>query len=86
MTDSKTTSRNWYITVVCIPLFFIAVWFAIAAWSIDFEGPLPFEPIIRLVLSLVFAYSAYKLARVIKRGYLNVRLKDIARDFFAGIQ
>ena len=64
----------------------IALWFTIAAWFITFEGPIPFEPVVRLILSLIFAYSTYKLAVVIKRGYLKVRMRDIARDFFGGIQ
>lgn len=86
MTDSTPTSRNWPVTLTCVPLLLIAIWFTIAAWFITFEGPIPFEPAARLTLCLIFAYSAYKLAVVIKRGFLKVRMRDIARDFFGGIQ
>jgi hypothetical protein len=86
MTTTQPTSRNWLLTLTCIPLFLVALWFSIAAWFITFEGSVPFEPAARLTLCLIFAYSAYKLAVVIKRGYLKVRMRDIARDFFGGIQ
>ena len=79
-------TRSRLITVSSALLALLFLYFSVAAWSVQYEAPVPAEPVVRSVTSLIFFACSLLLARVAKRGYTTVRLRDLARDFFGGLQ
>lgn len=83
-TTPSPRARSWPITLGATLLSMVFTWLAVGAWLISYDGSVPFEPVVRLITSLIFLTIACLQLRVALRGYTKLTIRDLLRDLLAG--